>query len=284
MLTRQKTYFDESSKLYLVPTPIGNMEDMTIRSINVLKMVDEIYCEDTRITGTLLKHFEIDTKLKSYNVMTENELTSGLIEKIKNGKNIAVVTDAGLPGISDPGYLAAREAIKEGISVVPLPGPSASLTALIASGLPTKNFYFIGFLSSKESLRKKELNRIKDYEDTLIIYEAPHRIKETLENMLEILGNRNICLAREITKKYEEFLRGTIQEILEVIDTIKGEMVIIIEGNKNDDLQNELNKLSIKEHYNYYIQNGEDYKNAMKKVAIDLGVSKSEVYNILKRK
>lgn len=284
MISRQKTNMDESSKLYLVPTPIGNYLDMTFRAISTLKMVDEIYCEDTRITGQLLNHFEIDTKMRSYNVMTENDLTKGLIEKIKSGKNIAVVTDAGLPGISDPGYLACKAAIEEGISVVALPGASAQTTALIASGLPTRNFYFVGFLNSKETIRIKELNNLKDREETLIIYEAPHRIKETLENINQTLGNRKIVLARELTKKYEEYIRGTVLEVLEIVDELKGEMVIVLEGTKEDDLVLELNKLSVSDHYNYYLNNGVDFKEAMKKVAKDLGVAKSEIYTILKKK
>jgi 16S rRNA (cytidine1402-2'-O)-methyltransferase len=251
---------------------------MTFRAIKVLNEVDLIYCEDTRITSKLLSHFDIHTPLKAYNVMTENELTEGLINQIKNGKNIAVVTDAGLPGISDPGYLACHQAIQEDIDVVVIPGVTASLTALCASGLPTKNFYFHGFLNSKQSLRKKELLTLVDKEETLIIYEAPHRIKETLLDMLEILGNRNITLSRELTKKYEEILRGKISEILEVVEELKGEMVLIIEGKKEDDVASNLNNLSIKEHYNFYIEQGVNFKEALKMVAKDRKVSKSIIY------
>ena len=277
MLQRQKSNNDQP-KLYLVGTPIGNFEDMTFRAIKVLNEVDLIYCEDTRITSKLLSHFDIHTPLKAYNVMTENDLTEGLINQIKNGKNIAVVTDAGLPGISDPGYLAAREAINENIDVVMIPGVSASLTALCISGLPTKCFYFHGFLNSKESQRKKELEILKDKEETLIIYEAPHRIKETLGNMLDILGNRNITLSRELTKKYEEILRGTIKEVLEVVDELKGEMVIVIEGKTQDEMIEDLNSLSIKEHYNFYIEQGINFKEALKMVAKDRKVAKSIIY------
>ena len=210
--------------------------------------------------------------------MTENDLTKGLVEQIKNGKNIAVVSDAGLPGISDPGYLACHDALEEDINVVVIPGVSASLTALCASGLPTKNFYFHGFLNSKQSLRKKELLNLVDKEETLIIYEAPHRIKETLEDILEIFGNRNITLSRELTKKYEEILRGTISEILEVVEELKGEMVLIIEGKKEDDVTSDLNSLSIKGHYNFYIEQGIHFKEALKMVAKDRKVSKSIIY------
>ncbi|MBR2138977.1 MAG: 16S rRNA (cytidine(1402)-2'-O)-methyltransferase [Bacilli bacterium] len=277
MLQRQKSN-NNQPKLYLVGTPIGNFDDMTFRAILTLKEVDLIYCEDTRITSKLLSHFDIHTPLKAYNVMTENDLTEGLINQIKNGKNVAVVTDAGLPGISDPGYLAARYAIDENIDVVMIPGVSASLTALCISGLPTKNFYFHGFLNSKESQRIKELESLKDKEETLIIYEAPHRIKETLSNILEILGNRNITLSRELTKKYEEVLRGTAKEILEVVDELKGEMVLVIQGKQEDELTQNLNNLSIKEHYNFYIEQGVNFKEALKIVAKDRKVSKSIIY------
>ncbi len=277
MLIRQKSSND-NYKLYLVGTPIGNFEDMTFRAISTLKMVDIIYCEDTRITGILLNHFNIHTPLRSYNVVNENDLTAHLIETIKNGKNVAVVTDAGLPGISDPGYLACKKAIESNIDVIAIPGVSASLTALITSGLPTKNFYFVGFLSSKQNLRKKEITKLIDKEETLIIYEAPHRIKETLQDLLEILGNRQISLSRELTKKYEEHLRGTIKEVLEVVEELKGEMVICIEGVKVDDITLELCNKTIKEHYEFYINQQVDFKEALKKVAKDRGVSKSIIY------
>ena len=277
MLKRQKSNND-SAKLYLVGTPIGNFDDMTFRAIEVLKNVDLIYCEDTRITSKLLSHFDIHTPLKSYNVMTENDLTKGLIEQIENGKNIAVVSDAGLPGISDPGYLACHDAIEKDIDVVVIPGVTASLTALCASGLPTKNFYFHGFLNSKQNLRKKELSSLVDKEETLIIYEAPHRIKETLDDILSIFGDRYITLSRELTKKYEEILRGKISEVLEVVDELKGEMVLIIEGKKDDEVTNDLNSLSIKEHYNFYIEQGVHFKEALKLVAKDRKVAKSMIY------
>ena len=277
MLKRQKSNND-SAKLYLVGTPIGNFDDMTFRAIEVLKNVDLIYCEDTRITSKLLSHFDIHTPLKSYNVMTENDLTKGLIEQIENGKNIAVVSDAGLPGISDPGYLACHDAIEKDIDVVVIPGVTASLTALCASGLPTKNFYFHGFLNSKQNLRKKELSSLVDKEETLIIYEAPHRIKETLDDILSIFGDRYITLSRELTKKYEEILRGKISDILEVVDELKGEMVLIIEGKKDDEVTNDLNSLSIKEHYNFYIEQGVHFKEALKLVAKDRKVAKSMIY------
>lgn len=277
MLKRQKTS-NETKKLYLVATPIGNYQDMTFRAIDTLKMVDMIYCEDTRITGQLLNHFDIHTPMKSYNVVTENDLTVDLINTIKKGHNIAIVTDAGLPGISDPGYLACKQAIDANIDVVPIPGASASLSALITSGLPTKNFYFVGFLPSKQNERKKVITKLTDREETLIIYEAPHRIKETLTDILQILGNRQISLSRELTKKYEEHLRGNVEEVLAVVDELKGEMVICIEGNQVDDIAVRLSEKTIKEHYEFYINQQVDFKEALKKVAKDRGISKSIVY------
>lgn len=284
MLNRQKSFLNDNKKLYLVATPIGNYLDVTYRAIEVLKKVDYIYCEDTRITGLLLSHFDIHTKMHSYNVVTENDLTDGLIKLIKEGNDVAVVSDAGMPGISDPGFLAARAAIKNNIDVVVIPGVSASITSLVGSGLPSKNFYFHGFLSSKQNFRRKELEELKEKEETIIIYEAPHRIKELLEDMLDIFGNRNICLVRELTKKYEEYLRGNIKEILEVVDEIKGEMVVVVEGKKEDEIVKELNNLSVKEHYNYYINNNIDPKTAIKKVAKDLKLSSSTIYQEIKGK
>lgn len=277
MLKRQKTS-NETNKLYLVATPIGNYQDMTFRAVDTLKMVDMIYCEDTRITGQLLNHFDIHTPMKSYNVVTENDLTIDLINTIKKGHNVAIVTDAGLPGISDPGYLACKQAIEANIDVVPIPGASASLSALITSGLPTKNFYFVGFLPSKQNERKKAITKLTDREETLIIYEAPHRIKETLTDILQILGNRQISLSRELTKKYEEHLRGKVEEVLAVVDELKGEMVICIEGNQTDDIAATLSEKTIKEHYEFYINQQTDFKEALKKVAKDRGISKSIVY------
>lgn len=278
MLKRQKTYIDESSKLYLVATPIGNFKDMTYRGVETLKMVDDIYCEDTRITGLLLNHFDIHTKMHSYHIHNEQELTGGILEQIKSGKNIAVVSDAGMPGISDPGYLIAKRAIEEDINVVVIPGVSASLTSLVGSGIPSNTFTFVGFLNSKDSKRKEELENLKHKSETLILYEAPHRIKETLEMLNDIMPNRQIVLSRELTKKYEEYLRGTPKEILEVVSELKGEMVLIISGCTNDEKNQDLLNLSVKEHYKYYIESGYDQKESLKKVAKDRNTSKSNIY------
>lgn len=277
-MKRQKTNLNNSAKLYLVGTPIGNFDDMTFRAVDTLKMVDSIYCEDTRVTALLLAHFNIKTPLKSYHVFNENELTNPLIEEIKSGKNIAVVSDAGMPLISDPGFLASRSAIENDIDVVVVPGPSASITALVGSGITTNSFFYQGFLNSRSGKRKQMLETLKYKTETLIIYESPHRIKETLEFILEVFGDRYMVLCRELTKKYEEYVRGHVSEILEVIDELKGEMVLIIEGATSSDIQEELNSKTIKEHYQFYVDQGFNSKDAMKKVALDRNIKKADVY------
>ncbi|MBO7079350.1 MAG: 16S rRNA (cytidine(1402)-2'-O)-methyltransferase [Bacilli bacterium] len=280
----QKSYIDDGSVLYLVPTPIGNFEDMTFRSVETLKNVDYIFCEDTRVTKVLLSHFNISTPLKNYHIFNEDVVSNEIIDLLKSGHNIALVSDAGLPCISDPGYLVTAHAIKEGIKVISLPGASASLTALIASGLSCEKFYFNGFLNSRQSQRIKELNNLKDKKETLIIYEAPHRIHETLKDMYEVLGDRRITIARELTKRYEEHTRTTLKELQGEELNLKGEIVLIVEGANIDSNTLELNNLSIQEHFNHYINEGLDEKEALKKVAKDRGLAKSDVYKEIKVK
>ena len=277
-MIRQKSFEKDDAKIYIVGTPIGNLEDITIRAIETLKMVDIIYCEDTRNTSRLLSHYNITKKLKSYHLFNENEITSELIERVKNGENVAIVSDAGMPCISDPGFLAVRDAANNGIDVVVVPGVSAGLMAVVASGITCSKYYYAGFLNSKPGKRLEELKKLSTKEETIIIYEAPHRIKETLELILQAMGDRYIVLARELTKKYEEYLRGTVSEILEVVDTLKGEMVIIISGQKKEEQVKDLLSLTIKEHYNYYSNQMVDKKDAMKLVAKDRNISKSVVY------
>ena len=267
----QKSYIDDGSALYLVPTPIGNYEDMTFRSVETLKNVDYIFCEDTRVTKVLLSHFNISTPLKNYHIFNEDVVSEEIIDLLKNGHSIALVSDAGLPCISDPGYLVAAKAIKEGIKVISLPGASASLTALIASGLPCEKFYFNGFLNSRQSQRIKELSNLKDKKETLIIYEAPHRIYETLKDMYDVLEDRRITIARELTKHYEEYTRTTLKALQGEELNLKGEIVLIVEGANIDSNTLELNNLSIQEHFNHYINEGLDEKEALKKVAKDRG-------------
>lgn len=283
-MKRQKSFANDNAKLYIVSTPIGNLEDITLRAINTLKTVDLIYCEDTRNTVKLLNHYDIKTKMKSFHLFNENEITSEVIGQIKNGLNIALVSDAGSPCISDPGWILVSEAIRNDIDVIVVPGVVAGITALVASGLSTERFTFYGFLSSKQKKRTEELKELKNRTETVILYEAPHRIKATLEDIDAIMPERQIVLARELTKKFEEYSRGTAREILEELDVVKGEMVIVLEGNKETEKDEELINLSIEEHYRFYLDQGMDSKTALKQVATDRGIPKRDIYQTLFKK
>lgn len=267
--------------LYLVPTPIGNILDMTFRSIEILNDVDIIYSEDTRNTKVLLAHYNIKTPLKSYHKFNEDERSLEIIEEMKKGVRVAICSDAGYPGISDPGYLIVKRAIDEGLIVSTIPGATASLTALVTSGLSCDRFYFYGFLKHTISQKKKELANLVDFKDTIIFYESPHRINETLKVIYEVMGNRKICIARELTKKFEEYIRGDISSLIQANLDIKGEIVLIVEGSKKEVLQTNLSTLKVEEHYAYYLNQGYDSKQAMKMVAKDRNVGKSEIYSIL---
>ncbi len=272
----QKSY-DNSPTLYLIPTPIGNMEDITIRAINILKLVDVIFCEDTRVTGQLLKYYDINKKLISSHNFNESKNIDKLLEFLNDGLNVGLVSDRGTPIISDPGYELARAAIDHNFNVVSLPGATALIPALTSSGISPMPFYYYGFLNNKDSSRRKELESLKNIKATLIIYEAPHRINKTLKDMKEILGNnRKISISREITKKYEEIYRGTIEELVDQNNDYKGELVLIIEGNQN---VREYENLSIEEHINLYLNDGVNVMDAIKLVAKERGLKKSEVYN-----
>ena len=273
-----------SGNLYLVATPIGNLEDITLRALRILKEVDLIAAEDTRTTLKLLNHYEINKPLISYHRHNEEIKKDVLIEKLKNGENIAIVTDAGTPGISDPGEVIAKDAIENDIKVIPIPGACAAINALICSGLDTKEFCFIGFLPLNKKLRKEKLSEIEKETKTLIIYEAPHKLNDTLKDLKEILKDRKIVLARELTKIHEEFIRGNIEEIIEKSKDLKGEMILIIEGNEKIQEENYLNNLSLDEHYEFYEKSGLDKKEIIKRIAKDRGVSKNEIYmNFVKK-
>lgn len=272
----QKSY-DGKNALYLIPTPIGNMDDITFRTIETLKKVDVIFSEDTRVTSQLLQHFQIQKKLIASHQFNEEENIAKLLSYLEKGMDVGLVTDRGTPVISDPGYILAKGAIEKGYHVIALPGPTALIPALIVSGIEPQPFLFYGFLNHKEAKKKKELEELKGIKATLIFYEAPHRIVKTLESMKTILGNRKISISREITKKFEEIYRGTIEEVLEKIQDAKGEMVIIVEGNKE---KNTFENLSIIEHVHLYIKEGFSANEAIKKVAKERGQVKSEVYKI----
>ncbi len=270
-----------NGKLYLVATPIGNLDDMTLRALKILKEVDLIAAEDTRHTLGLLNHFEISKPLISYYKQNEKTKSEILIEKLLEGKNIALVSDAGTPGISDPGEEIIKAAISHDIEVIPIPGACALINALIASGLPSKEFCFIGFLSALKKERKEKIEKLKYETRTLIFYEAPHKLKATLESILESLGNRKIVLARELTKIHEEFIRGNISEILENMEEIKGEFVIIVEGSsetKEDIELEKRNQMSLDEHYKFYEEKNFNKKEIIKQIAKDRNVNKNEIY------
>ncbi len=225
----------EEGKLYIIPTPIGNLEDMTLRAIRLLKEVDLILAEDTRTTGVLLKHFEIDNKMQSYHKFNEHKAVERIVEMLKNGQNIALVSDAGTPGISDPGFLIARECAKAGVEVECLPGATALIPALVASGIPSDKFCFEGFLPQKKG-RQTRLKFLADETRTMVLYESPHRVKKTLEQLAEFLGEeRYAASCREISKKFENIQRGTLKELITYFDENepRGEFVLIVSG-KND--------------------------------------------------
>lgn len=276
-MNRQKSFENNKSTLFLVATPIGNLNEMTYRAVDTLKKVDFIAAEDTRNTVKLLNHFEITTKLMSHH---EHNLTSS-IPKILNllheGHDIALVSDAGYPAISDPGYELVKEAIKEEFNIVPISGANACLNALVVSGICPQPFLFYGFLDHQDKKKRKELEELKSKKETIVFYEAPHRIKKTLTLMLDIFGNRQIALCREITKKHEEINRGTIDEILLVVDDMKGEMVIVIEGSHEIE-EEQVFEQTIEEHVNEYIDKGMSAKDAIKEVAKQRNVSKNVIY------
>lgn len=266
--------------LYLVATPIGNLEDITYRALNILKEVDFIAAEDTRHTLKLLNHFDIQKPMISYYEHNIRERGEKIIERIKTGKNAALVSDAGTPAISDPGEDLVKLCIEEGIRVVPVPGAVAGINALIASGISTKRFSFEGFLSVNKKSRIDHLEAVKESEYTLIFYEAPHKLLNTLKDMLKYFGNRKTTIARELTKKFEEFLYTDLENAITHFEEVqpKGEFVIIVEGNFSEKKTSPFDNMTILEHINYYTEAGFDKKEAMKKVAADRNISKRDVY------
>ncbi|OLS34160.1 16S rRNA (cytidine(1402)-2'-O)-methyltransferase [Bacillus sp. MRMR6] len=285
---QQKSFENEKDKgiLYLVPTPIGNLEDMSFRAIRILKEADLIAAEDTRNTRKLCNYYEIQTPVVSYHEHNKEASGEKLIEKVQAGLKVALVSDAGMPTISDPGYELVVAAVKERVTVVPLPGANAALTSLIASGLSCQPFYFYGFLARNKKEKRLELEVLRKQTATLIFYESPHRLKETLNIMFDVLGNRKIALCRELTKKFEEFIRGTIEEMIEWAnqDEVRGEFCIIIEGTDDQDLSKEETSwwegMEIKNHVNHYIhERNLTSKDAIKQTAKDRDINKRDVYH-----
>ena len=281
---------EEKGTLYLVATPIGNLQDITFRAVNTLREVEIIAAEDTRQTLKLLNHFEIKKPLVSY--YEHNKVTKGnyLIDQLHQGKNIALVSDAGTPGISDPGEDLVRLCIENDIPVTMIPGPVAAVTGMVISGLPTGRFVFEGFLPMNKRTRQERLKQLKDEIRTIVFYEAPHKLPYTLKDMFNAWGDRKIALARELTKRYEEVIRCTLKEAMDryQLEAPKGEFVIIIEGQNEQVLQEQdrdkYAHITIEEHVEKYINEGFQKKEAIKKAAEDRGLNKREVYNLVMKK
>lgn len=274
----QKSY-DGSPTLYLVPTPIGNLGDFTFRAVEVLNQVEVIFSEDTRVTINLLNHYDIKKKLIAFHKFNEEQKVGVVLSYLEDGKSVAIVSDRGTPVLSDPGEICTKKVIEKGYNVVSLPGATAAIPAITASGLDSSKFIFYGFLNSKRSKRKKELEFLKNNKMTIIFYEAPHRIVEMLVDLKEVFGDRKISISREISKKFEEIYRAKISEVMNMLTEVKGEFVIVVEGNKDvvsfDDI-------TIKEHVNMYMEDGLTEKDAIKKVAKERNMSKSDVYKEVK--
>ena len=270
-----------SGKLYICPTPIGNLEDMTYRTIRILNEVDLIAAEDTRHSLKLLNHFEISKPLTSYHEHNKDSKGGYLINKLLDGENIALISDAGMPGISDPGEEIIKEAIENNIEIEVLPGATASITALVGSGLNTAKFAFEGFLDRDKKTRRAQLEDVKEENRTLIFYESPHRLKDTLKDMLKILGNRKIALNRELTKKYQEVIREDIETAINIFDEkeVKGEFVLIVEGfNGEKTIENNYDDLNEREYVLKLIEEGMTKKDAIKAVCKDRKLKKDVVY------
>ena len=279
-MNRQKSFENEKPTLYLVPTPIGNLNEMTPRAIDILNSVDVIACEDTRNSGQLLKHFGISKRLIAYQNFNEASSTKGIINLLSQGNNVALISDAGYPLIKDPGQRVVSEVTALGYNVVPISGCSAFLNALVASGLIAQPFIFIGFLPPSTHDCVKKLRLYQSYPMTLIMYEAPHRIEKMLQSCLDVLGDRHICIARELTKVHEEFIRGTISEILPIASELKGEIVVVIEGNQ-DDYEKDIDMGQILNMVNTSIESGMSTSAAIKEVAKQTGISKNQIYDLV---
>lgn len=268
----------ESGTLWIVATPIGNLEDMTFRAVRILTECDHIACEDTRVTSKLLKHFNIDTPMITYHQHSNQNELNRVIQLLEDGKNIALVSDAGYPIISDPGSELTKTCIARNINMTCVPGANAALHGLVVSGLDSRHFLFYGFLEAQPKKRNMALEKLKYYQETIIFYEAPHRIVETIADMFTILGNRKVVVARELTKKFEEIKRGTLSTMKDQVEGLKGEIVVIVNGyQQDDDIKYET---SIVEQVDIYKATGLKTKDAIKKVAVERQMSKNEVYDI----
>ncbi|MBR2811533.1 MAG: 16S rRNA (cytidine(1402)-2'-O)-methyltransferase [Solobacterium sp.] len=279
-MIRQQSYRNEMPTLYLVATPIGNLSEMTPRAIEVLNSVDVIACEDTRTSGQLLKHFGISKRLIAYQNFNEESSAAGIEKLMSQGSSVALISDAGYPLISDPGQRVVSLLAAKGYNVVPVSGSSAVLDALVASGLIVQPFLFVGFLPAGSGDRNRKMQEYRNYPMTMVFYEAPHRIAKFLKSALEIFGDRRICIARELTKIHEEFIRGTISEALEIAEELKGEMVVIIEGNR-DDYQPDVDLGTLINMVNESMEAGMSRSEAVKNVAARTGISKNKIYELV---
>lgn len=282
-MNRQKSFENGMPTLYLVPTPIGNLSEMSPRALEVLNSVDVIACEDTRTSGTLLRHFDIRKKLIACHNFNEENSAKGIVALLEDGQNVALISDAGYPLINDPGQKLVKLTTDAGFNVVPVSGPSAFLNALVASGLVAQPFIFVGFLPQSTGEREKKLQEYKNYPMTMVFYEAPHRIDKMLNSCLKIFGDRQCVLARELTKLHEEFIRGNISEVIEILPEIRGEMVIVMDGN-HEDPSDAVTDNDVLMKVNELIESGISTRDAIKQVAKETGISKNSVYNIVNGK
>lgn len=276
-MQRQQSFQNNVASLYVIATPIGNLSEISPRIIEALNDCNYVFCEDTRVSGLLLKHLNIKKNLISAYENIEKQSSLKVIELLSSNQNVALMSDAGYPGISDPGQIIIKEAIKNNFNVVIINGPSALIQSVLASGFDTNHFYFYGFLNAKQSLRIKEFESLKDFKNTMIFYQSPHKILSCLTDMLTVFGNRKVCLCRELTKKFEEYIRGTISELIPICETLKGEMVLVVEGKK--DKKDEI--ISLEQCLilvDDLIRKKMSTKEAIKKVALDNNVSKKELY------
>ncbi len=276
-MNRQHSFENEMPTLYLVPTPIGNLNEMSPRAIDILKTVDVIACEDTRTSGQMLKHYEIHSHLIAYHNFNEEASANGILDLLSEGKNVALISDAGYPLINDPGQRIVSLASSAGYNVVPVSGPSAFLNAVVASGLVAQPFIFIGFLPQQHSDRVKKLKEYTAYPMTMVFYEAPHRIEKCLQDCMDVFGDRQMVLARELTKVHEEFLRGKISEILPIVSELKGEMVIVMDGN-HEDYSKDVDMSAIMDMVQESINAGLSTKDAIKETAARTGIAKNKIY------
>lgn len=275
-MQRQQSFQNNKATLYVIASPIGNLKEISPRVIEAINDSSVVFCEDTRVTGSLLTHLNIKKSLVSAYENIEKQSSVKVLETLRNGQNVALLSDAGYPGISDPGHIIIQEVIKNDFNVVVINGPSALVQSVLASGFDTSHFYFYGFLDPKQATRKKELESLKTFPNTLIFYQSPHKILACLEDMLEVFGNRNICLCRELTKMHEEYIRGTIKEVVEICQTLKGEMVLVVEGYQEQ--QQILSMADLSKEVDKLVQDNVSISEAIKQVALKYKTNKKELY------